>query len=389
MTKLFAILGISLIMAFAYLISKEKENIKWKSIILLTVSQFIMVFIMLKTPVWKLIEKASDAVSWLLSSAQEGITFVFGDLSSGWTLFFGGLMPIVFISSLVGLAFHFGILQYFVKIIAITIAKLFKVDPIVAVNGTVNMFLGQTDALFITQNYLPKAKDSVIFATLVGGMTSMSVGVLGLYAGMGAPLEYILVSLPLSVVSTFVLTQIILPTEYQDAGKLELDSEKGENFIETMMMYGNKGFKGAISVAVALMVFISVVAFINGIIQLVFPSVTLESIIGIAFYPLALLMGAPISELSLVAELLASKLVFNEAVAYGMPQFNQLTEATKAMVTVALAGFGGFGSIGILIGGYTAIAPEKVKVVCKYGVLALMTATLVNIMSAAVIGLFL
>lgn len=289
-----------------------------------------------------------------------------------------------------GLLFHFGIIQRFITTIGKTVAKIFKVDTIVAVNSVTNMFLGQTDALFVTKSYLPTASESVVFATMVGGMCSISVSVLGLYTSYGADMAMLIVSMPLSVCSAFVMTQILMPTKYEKIEKLQIDtSDKGINAIETMINYGTTGFKSCVGIAIALMIFLSFIAMINSAIALVFPTVSLESIIGLFFTPFAFLMGVPKSEVIAAAQILATKLVTNETVAYALPQFATLSINAKAMITVALAGFGGIGSIGILIGGYSAIAPSQVKTVAKLGVKALLTATFVTMLTGAIVGLML
>lgn len=390
MEKLLAIIGMLLIVGGAYLFSKNKKEINWKSVGCAFIGQIVLAFILVKTPAWKLVEILANGVTWLINQSAEGINFVFGGLvpDGGFVFFVNSLLPIVFISALMGILFHFNILQKFIAIVGNTVAKVLKVDTLIAVNGVTNMFLGQSEALFVTKSYLPSAKDSVIFATLVGGMTSISASVMGLYASYGASMEWIIVSMPLTVFSTFVLTQIIMPTKY-DGSEIKVEDDKGINVMDTMMAYAMSGFKGVIGITVALMVFLSLVGMLNNFISLFFDGVTVQSILGIIFYPLALLMGVPTAEVGAVSQILATKLVTNEAVAFGLPQFAMLSANCKAMVTVALCGFAGLSSIGILIGGYSAIAPNKVKVVAKYGMMALLTATFVNIMTGAVVGLFL
>ena len=180
-----------------------------------------------------------------------------------------------------------------------------------------------------------------------------------------------------------------MPTAYDESVAIQVENDKGINVIETMMNYAMTGFKGVIGITVALIVFLSMVGMINNFIGLFFPAVSLESILGIVFTPFAWLMGVPGEEVAVVSQILATKLVTNEAVAFALPQFSELSVNVKAMITVALCGFAGIGSIGILVGGYSAIAPSKVKVVAKLGVKALLIATLVNIMTAGVVGLFL
>lgn len=386
MNKILTCIGMIILIAIAFLMSKQKKDINWKSVGYAFIGQLILAVILIKTPAWKAVVWASNGVSWLLSQATEGISFVFGGLTTEYVMFINALLPIVFISAVVGILFHFGIIQ---KIIAITgnvIAKALKVDTLVAVNGVTNMFLGQTDALYVTKSYLPNASDSVIFATLVGGMASISVSVIGLYVSCGASMEWIIVSIPLTVFSTFALTQIVMPTKFTPVEDLVIEDDKGINFIDTMMSYATVGFKGVIGISVALMVFLSMFTAINNFIGLVVPGLTIERILSIFFYPLSILMGVPMNEVGIVSEILATRLATNEAVAFALPQFAMLSTNAKAMVTVALCGFGGIGSIGILIGGYSAIAPKKAPVVAKLGIKALIVATLVNLLTGTVIG---
>ena len=390
MEKILALIGVLVFVGLGYLMSVDKKNINWKSVGIAFVGQFVLALLLIKTPLWEAVSVMSNAVSWLIAQSGEGINFVFGGLvpEGGYVMFINALLPIVFISALMGLMFHFGILQAIIGFIGKTLAKFLDVDTLVAVNNVTNMFFGQSDSLFVTKSYLPKASDSAIFATLVGGMTSISVTVVGLYASMGADMNWIIISLPLTVISTFVLTQIVMPTKYQ-GDKIEIENDKGVNAIETMMKYATTGFQGVIGISVALIVFISIVAMINNFLGLFIDGMTLQKIIGVVFYPLSVLMGVSADELGMVSQILATKFITNEAVAFGMPEFMMLSANCKAMMTIALCGFAGIGSIGILIGSYQAIAPNKVKVVARIGFKALVVATLVNIMTAAVVGIIL
>lgn len=390
MEKIFALIGVLVFVGLGYLMSVDKKNINWKSVGIAFVGQFVLALLLIKTPLWEAVGVMSNAVSWLIAQSGEGINFVFGGLvpEGGYVMFINALLPIVFISALMGLMFHFGILQTIIGFIGKTLAKFLDVDTLVAVNNVTNMFFGQSDSLFVTKSYLPKASDRAIFATLVGGMTSISVTVVGLYASMGADMNWIIISLPLTVISTFVLTQVVMPTKYQ-GDKIEIENDKGVNAIETMMKYATTGFQGVIGISVALMVFISIVAMANNFLGLFIDGMTLQKIIGVVFYPLSVLMGVSADELGMVSQILATKFITNEAVAFGMPEFMMLSANCKAMMTIALCGFAGIGSIGILIGSYQAIAPNKVKVVARIGFKALIVATLVNIMTAAVVGIIL
>lgn len=390
MEKILGILGIIMCVGIAYLFSSKKKEINWVSVGCAFIGQLVLGFVLLKTPLWKVVQIIGNGVSWLLNQATEGINFVFGGLTDNYVFFLNALLPIVFISALMGLLFHYGIIQKFVAVVGKTVAKILRVDTLVATNAVTNMFLGQTDALFITKSYIPTASESVIFAMMVSGMCSISVSVLGLYQSYGADMAMLIVSMPLSVCSAFVLTQIIMPTKYEKVENLQIDTaDKGVNAIETMVNYGTSGFKSCVGIAISLMIFLSVIAMINNLIGLVFTGITLETIIGYLFYPFALLMGVPKAEVMEAAQILATKFITNEAVAYGLPQFAELSMRAKAMMTVANAGFTGIASIGIFLGGMSAIAPNQVKTVAKIGVKALLTATIVCIMTGTVVGLML
>lgn len=392
MEKLFALLGMVTCVGGAYLLSNNKKEINWKSVGCAFIGQIILAFIMIKTPLWKGVELVAKGVTFITTQATAGIEFCFGGLINAgeFNFFISSLLPIVFISAIIGVLFHFGIIQKFIGGVGKLVAKVLKVDTLVAVNGVTNMFLGQTDSLFMTKAYLPKASDSVIFATLVGGMTSISVSVISLYASYGASVEWIIASMPLTVFSTFALTQILMPTKYENVEEIELDTtDKGVNVIDTMMNYAMGGFKAVIGIMVSLLVFLSMVALVNSLIGLINPAWTLESLLGLLFTPFGYMMGVPAEEVTLASQILATKLVTNEAVAFGVPQFAILGVKAKAMMTTALCGFAGIGSIGMLMGGYMAVAPNKVKVVAKLGVKALLTATVVNMLTGCVVGLML
>lgn len=388
MEKIFAILGLILFVGGAYVLSSNKKEIKWKSVGLAFIGQLVLVFLMVKTPLWKGVEALANGFQWFLNQSSEGINFVFGGLeTTGFVFFINSLLPIVFISAVIGILFHYRVLNKIITVIGKLVAKGLGVDTLVAVNGITNVFLGQSDALFVTKSYLPNAKKSAIFACCVSGMTSIAISVLGLYVSLGADMTWLLASMPLTILSTFVITQIVMPTTYSEE-LIEVESDRGNSVIETMMNYANTGFKSVIGITVALLVFLSLVFMINNLLGFINPNITLQSIIGILFYPLSLLMGVPVSELGMVSEIFATKLITNETVAYGLPTFNMLSESTKAMVTVGLAGFANLSSIGILMGGFSAVAPSKVKEVASMGIKILLAATTVNMMSAAVIALF-
>lgn len=388
------VIAILLFFGMAYLLSNNKKEIHWRTIALAFFIQIIVAFSLLHTNIGTMmLSYATNAVSWVVSNAKAGIEFVFGELATqnGFVFFLSGLLPIVFISALMGVLFHFGVIQWFVRVVGLLIAKLFNVDVLVSVNAVTNIFLGQTDALTVTKSYLPGANDNAIFATVVGGMTSISVSTMGIYVSFGAKMEYILLSMLLNVFSTLILTQMVRPTTYVNANEMKIESDRGVNVLDTLMSYAMTGFKIVIGVTVALIAFIGITTMLNGLLGGIFPFLTIEKLLGIIFFPLALVMGIPMSEVSIVSELLATKFFVNEAVAFGKYStvLDDLSERTQAMVTFALCGFAAISSIGIMIGGYSAIAPNKKEYVARIGFLALIVATISNLFTASLVGLLL
>lgn len=356
------------------------KNERVKSIAILLIANILVTWLLVKTPLWHGVEWISRGIEWLIMQSKEGIVFVFGELYEVPSFLLSALMPIVFIASIIGILVHFNIIPLFIKFFGNIFSKIFKVNHIVSVNAICNMFLGQSESLFVTKTALKNASDNVVFATLVGGMTSISVSVTGLYLSYGAEMEFIVISMIVTSFSSLLFCQIFAPTYKSEI--IEIETDKGANVIDTMFKYAYEGFKSVGAIAVALMIFISLINLINVFIPL-------TNILSVIFYPISLLMGVPSNEAAAVSSILATKLITNEAVAFSLPTFTTLSQSTKAMMTVALCGFAGLGSIGILIGGYAVVAPSKTRIVAKLGFKALLVATVANIFSAWLLGLFL
>ena len=162
--KIFAVLGMFLFVFVTYLMSDNKDKINWKSVGMAFFGQIILALILIKTPVWKGIEIISRGVEWVIAQSVEGVNFVFGGLTENYVFFLNALLPIVFISSIMGLLFHFGILQKFILVVGKLVARVLKVDTLIAVNGITNMFMGQSDSLFVTKSYLPNSPPNISVA---------------------------------------------------------------------------------------------------------------------------------------------------------------------------------------------------------------------------------
>ena len=388
MNKLFALLGIIVFIGITYLFSKNKNNINWKQVLLLLLTAFVMTFVMIKTPIYMAIQWIGNIFSFIIGQSTAGISFVFGGLTDNFVFFLNSLLPIVFVSALLGILFHVGILQKVIEFISKWVARLFKLDGIVVTNAITNAFLGQTEALMPIKSYLPNAKDSVVFATLVLGMSTISVSVFGLYQSYSANIEFILMSIPINIVCALLLTQIFMKSEYDESQIVSVESDKGLNVLDTMMTYAFAGFRSVIGITVSLIVFLSLVDLINNTLGLINPQLSLQSILGVVYTPIALLMGIPFNEVGMVASIMGTKIVTNEAVAYSQEAYTMLSENTKNIATIGITSFAGIGSVGMLLGTIQVIAPNKAKVVIKLGFQALLIATLASFLSTAIVSLF-
>ena len=149
MEKVFTVLGLILAVGVAYLFSDKKKEINWTSVGCAFVGQIVLALLLIKTPLWKVVQWTGDGVTWLLNQATTGIDFVFGGISDNFVFFINSLLPIVFISAIMGILFHFGIIQKFVAVVGKTVAKVLRVDTLVAVNGVTNMFRMYRRARFL------------------------------------------------------------------------------------------------------------------------------------------------------------------------------------------------------------------------------------------------
>ena len=386
--NLMPIIGCIVFIGIAYLFSKEKKNIDWKQILLLVLSAFVLTFVMIKTPLYLVIQWIGDVFGFIVGKSTEGISFVFGGLTDEYVFFLNSLLPIVFISGLVGILFHFGILQKCIEFISKWVARLFKLDGIVTTNAICNTFLGQTESLLPIKSYLPQAKDSVVFATLVLGMSSISFSVFGLYQAYGANIEFILMSIPVNIICALILCQIIMPSKYDETQIVSVETDKGLNVLDTATSYAFAGFRAVVGITVSLIFFLSLVELVNSTLGLINPGLSLQSILGIVYTPIALLMGIPFNEVGLVASIMGTKIVTNEVVSYSLEEFTMLSENTKNIATIGITTFAGVGSVGMLLGTMQIVAPKKASVVIKLGFKALLVATLASFLSTAIVSVF-
>lgn len=392
------LLGIVVVIAFMFAISMNRKAVNIKRIFTTLFAQFIIAGLLVKLPQGrKAIAAVSTGVEKVLSYGSEGIQFVFGSLGdpavpTGFIFAFQTLTNIVFISSLVAVLFYTGILGFVVSKIGWVIGKLFKTSEVESFVAVANMFLGQTDSPILVAKYLDFMTESEVMLVLVSGMGSMSVSIIAGYVALGIPMEYLLIASIMVPVGSILLSKIVCPQteKIQELGEVKMDRKgDNENVLDALASGALDGMNMAMAIGASLIAIISIVALINGILGIF--NISLETILSYVFAPMGYLMGLEGKEVLTAGELLGSKLILNEFVAFGKlgPMLASMTERTGLMLAVSLAGFANVSSIGICISGISVLCPEKRPVLAKLAMRAMFAGFCVSVLSALIVGIWL
>lgn len=392
------LLGIVVVIAFMFAISMNRKAVNIKRIFTTLLAQFIIAGLLVKLPQGrKAIAAVSTGVEKVLSYGSQGIQFVFGSLGdpaapTGFIFAFQTLTNIIFISSLVAVLFYTGILGFIVSKIGWVIGKLFKTSEVESFVAVANMFLGQTDSPILVAKYLNFMTDSEVMLVLVSGMGSMSVSIIAGYVALGIPMESLLIASTMVPVGSILLSKIVCPQtdQIQELGEVKMDRKgNNENVLDAMSSGAIDGMNMAMAIGASLIAIISIVALINGILGIF--NTSLETILSYVFAPMGYLMGLEGKEVLTAGELLGSKLILNEFVAFGKlgPMLANMSERTGLMLAVSLAGFANVSSIGICISGISVLCPQKRPVLAKLALRAMIAGFCVSVLSALIVGIWL
>lgn len=390
--------GILLLLGILYLFSSNKENINKKIIIKALGAQFILAFLLVKFPLGKVvIENVSDFVTQVLSYGSEGLEFIFGSLADGGapTGFIFGIQTlgnIIFISALVAGLYYLGVIGAVVKLIGGIIGKFLGTSKVESFVAVANMFLGQTESPILVSKYLKSMTESEIMLVLISGMGSMSASVLIGYAGMGIPMQYLLIGGALVPLGSIIVSKLILPEnrclKENEIEEVTIDN-KGDNtnLISAITQGAQDGLSMVLGIGASLIAIISLVALVNGALGIF--GLYLEKILSIIFAPIGFFMGINAQDISLAGQLLGSKLVLNEFVAFGQlgQVINSLDYRTGLMLAVSLTGFANISSMGICISGISVFCPEKRNQLSKLAFKGMIGGFFVSVLSALILGL--
>ncbi|MFR7993269.1 MAG: NupC/NupG family nucleoside CNT transporter [Clostridium sp.] len=400
MAILNCIIGIVFVFLVAFLISNNKKKINWKTVIIGFLIQFIFAFAALKWSVGKyILSRISLGVQSVIDYAKEGISFIFGSLSNDGSIFAVNVLGvIIFISALVSVLYYLGVMQFVIKLIGGGLSKLLGTSKLETISSAANIFLGQTEAPLLIKPYVEKLTESELFTVMVGGLASVSGSILVGYSLLGIPIEYLVSASFMSAPAGLIISKIIIP-EIREAKvneEIEMVKDDSSNIVDAASKGAIDGLGLVLNIAAILLAFVALIALVNGIIGLIgglfgIDNLSLQSILGYIFAPIATIIGVPMKESVIAGSLIGQKIILNEFVAFTNLSeiISTLSPKTIAIVTFSLCGFANISSIAILIGGIGGMAPSRKHDIARLGWKAVLGGTLANLLSATIAGFLL
>jgi len=408
MGRFTGILGLLTMLALAYAFSTNRRAIRLKTVGWGLGLQFVFAVFVLKIDAGRAVfQWAGDKVTKLLGYAYAGSHFVFGDLanpgSSLGYFAFGVLPTVIFIAAFFAVLYHYGIMQFIIKIAAVIMTRVMGASGAESLNVAASIFMGQTEAPLTIRPFLPDLTRSELMTVMTSGMAHVSGGIMAAYIYFGIDPKHLLSAVIMTAPGTLLMAKMLVPEteEPKTAGRVvmneeEEQTEKSENVLGAIARGTTDGLHLALNVAAMLISFLALIALLNGIMGWThshvawFPS-SLERILGTLFAPVAWIIGVPRQDCGAIGSLLGTRMVLNELVAFSQlgPQKAMLDPRSFTIATFALCGFANLSSIGIQIGGIGALAPNKKGELARLGVRAMLAGTMANLMSASIAGMLL
>jgi CNT family concentrative nucleoside transporter len=400
-------LGLAVILGVAWLFSTHKRAIKLRLIAWGMSLQILFALLVLKTDFGKVFQWIGSGVNAMLDYAEQGSSFLFGPLGlkSGpyGVIFAFQVLPIViFIASFFSILYYLGVMQFLVKAMAIAMQKIMGVSGAESLNVAASIFMGQTEAPLTIKPFIAGMTESELFTIMTSGMAHVSGAVMAAYVKIaGVSITHLLTAVIMTAPATIMLAKIFIPETGKPAtaGRVDIKVEKtAVNVIDAAAQGAGDGLHLALNIGGMLIAFLALIAMANGILGglhnvpgLGWLPVSLEKLFGIVFAPVAFVMGVPWKDCTAIGDLLGTRLVLNEFVAFLKlgPMKAQLDPRSFTIATYALCGFANFSSIAIQIGGIGALAPSRKSDLARLGLRAVAAGSMANFMSACIAGMLL
>ncbi|MGA9800910.1 MAG: nucleoside transporter C-terminal domain-containing protein [Terriglobales bacterium] len=419
MGRLTGLLGLATMLGLAYLFSSNRRAIRLKTVALGLFLQFLFAIFVLRFNFGRaLLEWAGHGVEDFLEYSFAGSQLVFGEFGRknghvGMIFAFQVLPTVIFISAFFAVLYHFGVMQFIIRQMAKVMIRM-GASGAESLDVAASIFMGQTEAPLTIRPYLPTLTRSEMMTVMTAGMAHVSGGIMGAYILYGVEAKNLLSAVIMTAPGTILMAKMFVPETEEPVTSPHLKSEgetktslvtdidpdaitKDENVLGAITRGTIDGLHLALNIAAMLISFLALIALVNGVFAGIhnhithwFPS-SLEQVFGVIFAPIAFVIGIPWHDCDVVGNLLGTRMVINELVAYGMlgAQKATLDPRTFAIATFALCGFANFSSIGIQIGGISALAPNKRGELAKLGFRAMIAGTMANLMSASIVGILL
>ena len=423
------LVGVVSMMLIAWLLSTNRRRVSWRLVGFGVALQLVFALLVLKTTAGAhVFAVGNDVITGLLKFSETGSRFVFGNLvdnlvpvtnsstgqpalgllaNTGSMIAFRVLPTVLFFSALTAVCYHLGLLQRVVNVLAVVMQKTMGVSGAESLSTAANIFLGQTEAPLLIRPYLEKMTDSELVCVMTGGFATVAGGVMAAYVGMLSETfpdiaGHLMAASVMAAPATLVMAKLIAPETGvpETIGGAAIPKEKLDaNVIDAATRGISEGLMLALNVGAMLIGFLALLALINaaigGAFGLVgFEGMTLERIFGFVGAPLAFLLGTPIDDVAAVGQLIGTKTVVNEFVAYlqlgAMMDAGTIVHGKSVVIAVyALCGFANFGSIGIQIGGLAALMPSRRSDLARLGLRAMTAGALASFQTAAVAAMVL
>ena len=411
MGRFTGILGLLTMLGLAYAFSTNRRAINRKTVVWGLGLQVVFAIFVLRIHVGQvLFQRAGDAVNRLLSYSFEGSSFVFGALGAkekplGFFFAFQVLPTVIFIAAFFAVLYHYGIMQFIINLVAKVMTRFMGASGAESLDVAASIFMGQTEAPLTIRPFLPDLTRSELMTVMTAGMAHVSGGIMAAYIAFGIEPKHLLSAVIMTAPGTILISKMLVPeTEVpKTAGRVvmseeEVGAEKSENLLGAIARGTTDGARLALNIAAMLIAFLALIALANGLLGgihnrlglLWFPS-SLQQIFGALFAPVAWVIGVPWHDCSAIGNLLGTRMVLNELVAFSMlgPQRAMLDPRSFTIATFALCGFANLSSIGIQLGGIGALAPNKRGELARLGIRAMLAGTMANLMSASIAGMLL
>lgn len=404
------LIGILVLLLIGYLFSNNKRSIQLRTILPALGLQFLLGIVILYIPAGKfMFEQLAMGVNKVIGYADAGSSFLLGALvgdkmnkvfdGAGFIFAFKVLPTIVYVTALISILYYLKVMNVLIKGLGTIFQKLLGISKIESFAAVTTIFIGQNELPAALRPFLLKMNKNELFTAMCSGMAAVSGSVLVGYAGLGVPMEYLLAASLMAIPGGILFARLLSPATEEstvEVTDVTFGDHKPSNIIEAATTGAMLGLKIAVGVGTVIMVFVGLLALLNGLIGGVgglfgHPTLSIDSIFGYILSPLAYMMGVDWNDASLAGSLLGQKLAINEFVAYlGLAPHladHSISPHTAAIISFGLCGFANFSSIGVVIGAFSVVEPSLTPVLSKLAMRALLAATLSNLMSATIAGI--